>query len=155
MADIPATSESWQINISLTAFFRLAREKISVPSPSLKTWLLSFNRTQPRVVIGLRTGHNRLRRHLHLMGLSCSPLCKNCGAEEETSTRVLCECEALASLRHVYLGSFFIDPEDVNSLSLGAIRSFSKGLDIRIRGKKGPSKVQGTSGTKGLEPSYY
>jgi len=27
--------------------------------------LLSFNRTQSRVVIGLLTGHNTLRRHLH------------------------------------------------------------------------------------------
>jgi hypothetical protein len=26
---------------------------------------------------------------------------------------VLCECEALASLRHPYLGSFFLDPEDI------------------------------------------
>ena len=33
-----------------------------------------------------------------------------CGTEEETSVHVLCECEALASLRHTYLGSFFLDP---------------------------------------------
>jgi hypothetical protein len=26
---------------------------------------LSFNRTQSRVVIGLLTGHNTLRRHIH------------------------------------------------------------------------------------------
>ena len=31
----------------------------------------------------------------------------SCGTEEETSLRVLCECEDLASLRHAYLGSFF------------------------------------------------
>ena len=41
------------------------------------------------------------------------------GIEEETSVHVLCECEALASLRHTYLGSFFLDPEDIKSLSLG------------------------------------
>jgi len=44
-----------------------------------------------------------------------------CGAEEKTSTNVLCECKALASLRHIYLGSSFLDPEDVRSLSLDAI----------------------------------
>jgi hypothetical protein len=51
------------------------------------------------------------------MGLGDSPLCRKCGAEE-TSADVLCECEALATLTHTYLGSFFLDPEDVRELSL-------------------------------------
>ena len=34
---------------------------------------------------------------------------------------ILCECEALASLRHAYLGSFFLDPEDIRELGVGAI----------------------------------
>ena len=38
---------------------------------------------------------------LHLIGLSDSPLCRRCGAEEETSVHIVCECEALASNRHV------------------------------------------------------
>jgi len=38
---------------------------------------------------------------------------------------ILCECEALASLRHVYLGSF-LEPEDIKIISLGAIWNFSK-----------------------------
>jgi hypothetical protein len=45
---------------------------------------LTFNRTQSRVVNGLCTGHNTLRRHLHQMGLTSSPLCKRWGAEDET-----------------------------------------------------------------------
>jgi hypothetical protein len=60
------------------------------------------------------------------MGLTNSPLCRRCGEEEETSAHTLCECEALASLRHVYLGSFFLDTEDIKSLSLGVICYFSK-----------------------------
>jgi len=47
------------------------------------------------------------------------------GVKEETSAHILCECEALAALRHRYLGSFFLEPEDVKSISLGAIWSFS------------------------------
>jgi len=46
---------------------------------------LSFNRTQSRVVISLLTGHNNLRRHLYIMGLSNNPTCRKCGTEEETS----------------------------------------------------------------------
>jgi hypothetical protein len=43
------------------------------------------------------------------------------GTEEETSVHMLCEFEALASLRHVYLGSFLMDSKDVTNLSMGAI----------------------------------
>ena len=38
-----------------------------------------------------------------------------CGAKDETSANILCECEALGSLRHVYLGSFILEPEDIKS----------------------------------------
>ena len=58
-----------------------------------------------------------------------SPLCRY-GAEEETSAHIFCECKALASLRNVYLSSFLLDPEDVKSLSLGAIWNFSKGTGL-------------------------
>ena len=53
-----------------------------------------------------------------------------CGVEEETSAHDLCEREALATLRHTYLGFFFLDPEDVRSLILGAISNFIKGTGL-------------------------
>jgi hypothetical protein len=49
---------------------RQTPELISGPCPGAKAKFLSLNRTQSRVVPGLLTGHNTLRRHLHLMGLS-------------------------------------------------------------------------------------
>jgi len=107
---------------------RQAQELISGPCLGAKARLLSFNRTQSRAVTGLFTGHNTLRRHLYLMGLSDSPLCR-CGAEVETSAHVLCDCEAVASLRHVYLGSF-LEPEDFKSISLGTIWNFSKATGV-------------------------
>jgi hypothetical protein len=91
---------------------------------------MSFNRTKSRAVFSLLTGHNTLRRHLNLLGLVDSPLCRRCGVEEETSAHILCECEALASLRKVHLGSFFLKPEDVKSISLGAIWKFSKATGL-------------------------
>ena len=90
---------------------RQARELISGPCLGAKARFLSFNRTQFRAVTGLLTGLNTLRRHLHLMGLSNSPFYRRCGAEDEISAHILCECEALASLRHARLGSFFLEPE--------------------------------------------
>jgi len=82
---------------------------------------MTFNRIQSRVVTGLLTGHNTLRRRLYLLELLDSPLCRKCGVRGETSAHILCECETLASLRHAYLGSFFLEPEDIRSLGLGAI----------------------------------
>ena len=49
-----------------------------------------------------------------------------CGAKEETSAHILCECEALASLRHVYLGFFFLDPEDIKNISMGPSGTLAK-----------------------------
>jgi len=78
------------------------------------------------VVAGLLTGHSTLRRHLYLLRLIDSPLCRACGVKEETSAHILCECEALAFLRHMYPGSFFLEPEDIKSKSLGAVWSFGR-----------------------------
>jgi len=113
----------WWLGLADTQ--RQARELISGPCLDAKPRFLSINRTQSRAVTGLLTGHNTLRRHLHILGLSDSPLCGRCGAEEETLVHILCECEALASLRHVYLG-YFLEPKDIKSISLGAIWNFSK-----------------------------
>ena len=45
---------------------------------------------------------------------------------KETSVHILCECEALASFRYTYLGSFFLDPEDIRVLGRGVIWNFVK-----------------------------
>jgi hypothetical protein len=103
---------------------RQARELISGPNLATGARLLSFNRTQIRAVIGLLTGH------LHVMGLSNDPACRKCGTEEETSVHIWCECEALASLRHQYLGSFFLDPKNIRVLGVGAIWNFIKGTGL-------------------------
>ena len=72
-------------------------------SPVTKTSLPSFNRMQPRVVTCLLTGRNTLRNHLYITGLIDSSLCRRFGAEFEISAHVLCECEALTTLRLIWL----------------------------------------------------
>jgi hypothetical protein len=59
-----------------------------------------------------------------------TPCVGKCGTEEETSVHILCECEALASLRMAYLGSLFLDPEDIRELGMGAIWNFPKGTGL-------------------------
>ena len=45
-------------------------------------------------------------------------------------TRILSLSEALTSLRHNYLGSFLLDPEDNRNLSIGAIWSLVEGTGL-------------------------
>ena len=135
-SDIRERVSRWLINQQWVSWrdlgntLRQARELISGPCLGTKIKFLSFNRNQSRVVTGLLTGHNTLRRHLHLLGLLDSPWCRKCGVKEETSVHILCECEALAALNNRYLGSFFLEPEDVKSISLGVIWSFSKAAGL-------------------------
>ena len=68
--------------------------------------------------------------YICIMGLSNNPMCGRCDTEEETSVHILCECVALASLRRTHLGSFFLDPEDIRVLGMGAIWNFAKGTGL-------------------------
>ena len=61
---------------------RQAQKLILGPRLTSETRLLSFNRTQSRVVTGLLTHHNTLRRDLYLMGLINKPTCRKRGTEE-------------------------------------------------------------------------
>jgi hypothetical protein len=114
---------------NLNSTQRQAQKLINSPTPTTETRLLSFNRIKSRVITGLFTGHNSLRRHLYIMGYIDSPICRRCGTKEDTA-RVLCECKALATLTHTYLCSFFLEPEYVRSLSLREIWNFTKGTGL-------------------------
>jgi predicted amidophosphoribosyltransferase len=74
---------------------------------------------ESRAIASLLTKHNTLRRHLHLTGLIDSTLCRKCGADDETSAHILCWCEALASLRHVYFGCSLLEPENIKNVTMG------------------------------------
>jgi len=64
------------------------------------------------------------------MGIGNDPMYGKCGTEEETSVHILCECEALASLRYIYLCSFFLYPDDIKKLVVGAIWRFGNATGL-------------------------
>jgi ribonuclease HI len=55
----------WETRTGVAGTQRQARELISGPCRGTRFRFLSFNTVQSRVVAGLLTGHNTLRRHLH------------------------------------------------------------------------------------------
>ena len=65
------------------------------------------------------------------MGLSNNTTFRKWIIEDETSGHILCECEALNSLRYAYVGYFFFDPEGIMNLSIGAIWKYGKGTGLR------------------------
>jgi ribonuclease HI len=67
----------------LVGTMRQAQELISGPNIAARTALMSFNRAQSRVVTGLLTGHNTLRRHLHTMGCQIVPYAGNVELERK------------------------------------------------------------------------
>jgi hypothetical protein len=58
------------------------------------------------------------------------PLYRECGVKEETPAHILCECGPWPHSDMHYLGSFFLVPEDIKSISLGAIWGFSKATGL-------------------------
>jgi len=94
---------------------------------------LSFNSTQSRIATCLLTGHNILRRHLYSMGLTDSYT----GGLKQRNKLHPMFCASvklwLYSDKHVW-ALFFLDSEDVKSLSLGAIWNFNKGTWLPLRG---------------------
>jgi len=70
-------------------------------------------------------------------------------AQVYTSVHGLCECEALATHRYTYWSSFFLDAEDVRSLS--AVCNYIKRTTLpwlghRFKGQKGPDESLRASG---------
>jgi len=71
-----------------------------------------------------------------VLHVSDSPLCMRCVAEDETLANISYECEALASLSHVFLSSPFLDLEDIKRifvLTRGTLHLLRKWqLDVHI-----------------------
>jgi hypothetical protein len=108
---------------------RQAQELILGPKLATRARLLSFDRTQSRVAIGLLTGHNSWRRHLYVMGLSNN---RTVGSEVlgRKPQSTFCVSEALPSLRHAHLGSFYLVLEYIRKLSVAAIWNCGKGTGL-------------------------
>lgn len=70
------------------------------------------------------TEHGTLNYHLHKLRLSNKPNCRGCNALEETSLHVLCDCPVYARARFDLLGSAFLRPQQISSLSVGDLLRF-------------------------------
>jgi hypothetical protein len=71
--------------------------------------LLSLSRNQLRIMTRVPKGHWHLKGHLFKLGLVNSPEHGRHKQAFETASRILCEYEALATLRIMHLGCHLCD----------------------------------------------
>ena len=81
-----------------------------------------LTRGEQVVIFRLRTGHNRLRHHLHRkLHLLTSPMCP-CGDAEQTTDHILQDCQLLGSLR----SEIWHTPVSVHHKLYGPVESLQK-----------------------------
>jgi len=57
--------------------------------------ILLYERRTLKIILEMITGHCRLRKHLHTIGIASEPDCRKCGIEEETAHHIVCECKKI------------------------------------------------------------
>jgi hypothetical protein len=100
------------------------QSKVWIKRPCLK--LARFLRNLPRKKLGLLTGHVRLNKHLHKMGLLSDLTCAACGIEEESALHFICVCPALANLRTQIFGKPILSVSEYEEMSAGSFVQFAE-----------------------------
>ena len=78
---------------------RQSKGLLRKPSEKKNWGIAQSEEKQLRIMMGLLTGHFHLKGHLFKFGLINSPESDCCKQASDTASHVLCDCEALATLR--------------------------------------------------------
>jgi hypothetical protein len=104
------------------------QSKVWIKRPCLKLarFLRNLPRTKLGVLIGLLTGHVRLNKHLHRMGLLSDPTCAACAIEEESALHFLCVCPTLANQRTPIFSKPILSVNEYEEMSAGSFVHFAE-----------------------------
>lgn len=92
--------------------------------------LLGLNRSGIGRAVGLLTGHCTLKRHLKIMGVINDSSCRGCLYSDESSSHVLCECEAFSAYRFEHLGRHIIEPWELQDIPVRCLLSFASATGL-------------------------
>jgi len=81
---------------------------------------VSIERRDMHYLVGLKTGHVALNRHLKLVGIKDNSICPLSSEEEETALHFLGQCPALATIWKRILGM-----HPLTALELGKVKFFN------------------------------
>ena len=100
------------------------------PDPKRTKELLMMSREELRATTGIYTGHCKLNKHMHTLGLVNSDRCRFCTEHAETAIHVICLCDALARKRFLAFGSPYIQlPRDNSAITPTSLWEFARRLD--------------------------
>lgn len=103
---------------------RQTKDFLNQPRKLWSKKFLGMKRNKLKLIIPVLTGHCKLNQHLFRLGFCQSPLCMNCGLEEETPQHFVCLCPSFNSKRLSILGELQIRPTDMRSLDLMKLLKF-------------------------------
>ena len=89
--------EQEENSVTYTEMKTVVKSLFKVPQPPDSYHQLS--RQEQVIIFRLRTGHNRLNRHLHRLKIVSSPRCQ-CGEGDQTADHILQDCRDLQTLRN-------------------------------------------------------
>ena len=111
----------------------LRHSKVFITNPvnkQLTDKLLGLNRSYLKALVGLYTGHCRLRHHMHKIGLAPNSECRLCMEDEETAEHVLCTCPAAGRIRLNLFGEASLKMENLRNAFPDALIDFIKKLEL-------------------------
>jgi hypothetical protein len=93
--------------------------------------LLKLSRHQLKMAVAILTGHDPVRKHLHIMGLfDGDPTCRFCKMETERVQHIICCCEVLAYQCYNFFGKLFAEPKDISTASVKDLCLFIRGTGL-------------------------
>lgn len=110
----------------------ISKQFLAAPNEKITTSLLCLTKGQLSKVIKTISGHCKLNHHLNKMGIRDDPDCNYCGRSIETSTHILCQCEALSAYRYITFGTHFVTTSDVLCHSPNKIVEFFNRISRQI-----------------------
>jgi ribonuclease HI len=102
--------KSWNLQWSKSQHYRQTKLFFPEVDAAKSNHLLRLNRDDFGRAIRWITGHCFLQRHNNLLNPNdtTSPQCRLCNMEQETSSHIICQCEALCLIRHFHFQEFFL-----------------------------------------------
>jgi hypothetical protein len=80
-------------------------------------------------VVGLFAEHCHLKGHFFKLELSDNPTYERC-LEDESTTYILCDCEALTFLSFCHLGQFLMEPSNYYDTPTNKVLHFTQSVGL-------------------------
>ena len=97
----------------------------SVSGKELVT-IMKLSRKELRWIMGNKTGHVPLQRHLNIMKVEASPTCPKCGLEDETPLHHCGRCPVYAMKRLEHLGAVQLTMNDLKRVTTKQLLAYLK-----------------------------